>query len=1013
MLFDFSDSANVGKEYNGFILLSVDDLPDYKTKAVYLRHKVTGLEVYHILAEDKENLFAFAFRTFAKNSKGMAHIMEHSVLCGSEKYPLKEPFTTLNATCINTFLNALTYPDKTVYPAASTIRKDYFTMMDVYADAVFFPLLEHATFLQEGYRLELDDKRKLSIQGVVYNEMKGSYSSFQPVAYSKQINAMFPDCFASYESGGDPLEIPSLTYEEFLDFHKKFYAPDNCLLYLYGDIPTSKQLDFLNEKLIFRLEKKYNCTGVIKNAESTLPLIKPEIKKLQKLKKRNSVDIETIYDVAPETGASGNLVTLNYYSGKADIEKYFLSEVLFGNDSSPLSVILKESGLGDDEQCYNFGQFQEEFYTIGLWNVKKGDEEKLFELIQKSLQDIYEKGVAQVDIDSAVMGIDFNLREENRYWGPFSITLMEKVMKCWNYGLPCSKRLSPISDFEVVKKKLRSDKNYVKKLIKKYFLESKQQIRFICEPSKTFFKERAKVEKEHIKNFEKNLDKEKLKKNLDELHAYQAKLETTEETSCIPTTKISELDKKVDFPECELSFVEGADNSKVPLFVCKENTNGLFYMNVLFPFDRLDLKYYEHIPFLSGVITNLGWGGKSWDDCTQQMGCIMGDMMGRTLTGMVPDAPESISFAEKYKDYSFVNRNWLGICCKALTSMASETLEMLSEVITKMDFDDTKHFNLLLSQLRAEKKAEFVPAGRNCSIKRIRCMNNPYLALQEILWGFSQFETSMEYSKKNSKKTLETFRYIYEECRKSGGIIQITADEESLKKILPLIEKFAKAAGITKLQPGIKRSLEDFIPYIRQADKATGNFCTQVMKVSSQTGYAAALTDCSAFLTKESAAENVLSTWLNNHTLWDKIRTIGGAYGADCRVDAGSRNFIMSSYRDPSPEKTAEIFKECLKEVAESPFDPEEVEKTVVSCYGDYIYPQSAKERGNSSFESMLYGSPMFFKPAIVEKLLSVKAEDVNKAAVSLYENTKKLYRTSIFCDKSVDCCGNILKIPL
>ena len=294
-----------------------------------------------------------------------------------------------------------------------------------------------------------------------------------------------------------------------------------------------------------------------------------------------------------------------------------------------------------------------------------------------------------------------------------------------------------------------------------------------------------------------------------------------------------------------------------------------------------------------------------------------------------------------------------------------------------MDFDDTKHFNLLLSQLRAEKKAEFVPSGRNCSIKRIRCMSNPYLALQEILWGLSQVETSLEYSKKNTKKTLETFRYIYEECRKAGGIIQITADEESLKKLLPLIEHFAKAAGITKLLPAIPRSLEDYIPYIRQADKATGNFCTQVLKVSAQTGYAAAMTECSPFLTKESAAENVLSTWLNNHTLWDKIRTIGGAYGADCRIDAGSRTFIMSSYRDPSPEKTAEVFKECLKEITETPFNPEEVEKTVVSCYGDYIYPQSPKERGNSSFESMLYASPLFFKAAVVEKLLSVKAEDV------------------------------------
>ena len=170
-MFDFTSKTNIGKTYNGFILLSIDDLCDYNAKGVFLRHKKTGLEVYHIIKDDKENLFAFAFRTLSKDSKGAAHIMEHSTLCGSEKYPLKEPFSTLASTSLNTFLNAFTYPDKTVYPGASVVQSDYFNMMDVYADAVFFPKLDHATFLQEGHRLELDEKDSLSIQGVVYNEM--------------------------------------------------------------------------------------------------------------------------------------------------------------------------------------------------------------------------------------------------------------------------------------------------------------------------------------------------------------------------------------------------------------------------------------------------------------------------------------------------------------------------------------------------------------------------------------------------------------------------------------------------------------------------------------------------------------------------------------------------------------------------------------------------------------------------------------------------------------------------
>lgn len=1027
-MFNFTDSANIGQAYKDFVLLNIDDLPDYKATGVYLRHKITGLEVYHIIKDDKENLFAYAFRTLDKTSRGVAHIMEHSVLCGSEKYPLKEPFITLASTSLNTFLNALTYPDKTVYPGASVVRADYFNMMDVYGDAVFFPKLDHATFIQEGHRLEMDEKGKLSIQGVVYNEMKGNYSSFQPIAFSDLISAMFPDSYPAFDSGGDPLHIPELTYEEFLDFHQKFYSPDNCLVFLYGNIPTEEQLDFIDQRFIGRLIKKYDCRegGAIADIDVTSkkPVIKPEIQELQKLNfLQESTSIKTY---APETGSTGSLVTLNWYSGIADMEKYFLSEALCGNDSSPLARALKDSKLGDDVQFQSFGQFKEEFYTAGLWGVKKGDEEKVFRLVEKTIKDIYEKGVSQDDIDSAVMGIDFALREVNRYWGPFSIQIMEKALKGWCNGDTCSSQLTPITSFERVKKALREDPDYTKKLIKKYFLDGEGggpegknvMVKFVSEPSDKYFKEREEAEKALITKLEKNLDREQLKKELDELHAYQQHIETAEETSCIPTTKISELDRRIDIPQTNLEFVKGADGSDVPLFISKEETNGIFYIDVLFPFDNLPPQYLQYLPFLSDVITNLGWNGKGWDKCTAESSCVMGDIWGRTLCGTVSDAPDCLAEAEKYSNYNFIGRNWIGLICKALTERAEEALDMLTEIITKMDFEDHKHLETLISELKAEKKNGLISNGREYTQKRARAAWSPNLALNEIMWGVSQLHTVANYKKHDAKKLLKTFAWMYSECLKAGGIIHITADEDSLIKIRPLLEQFAQKAGITKLLPVHKYTMEELKPYIWQAEEAESEKL-QILKVPGQTGYAAAITPASQYLTKEAAAENIFASWISSHTLWDKIRTTGGAYGASCWVDNMEKAVIMTTYRDPTPEKSIEVYLQSLKELCSRPIPKEEVEKTIVSSYGNAIVPACPKDRGARSFEGMLYANPQTFKQKRVDNILEVTEEDVEKAADRFYEASVKKCSRAVFCskpditEKSDKFAGNNIKIPL
>lgn len=1006
MMFDFLNEENLGKDYKGFLLLSIDDLPDYKAKALFLRHKKTGLEVYHILADDKENTFAFAFRTVAKDSKGCAHIMEHSTLCGSEKYPLKEPFTTLAGQSLNTFLNAMTYPDKTVYPGASVVKSDYFTMMDVYADAVFFPKLDYETFIQEGHRLEMDEKGKLSIQGVVYNEMKGNYSAFMDVAIDKQIRALYPDSFPAFDSGGDPLVIPSLTYQEFLDFHQKFYNPDNCLLYLYGNIPTAEQLDYLDEHFIARLEKKYKCQGKIENVYSKTPLVKEDIKELQQL---NLIkESRVIKDYAPETGATGSVVAMNWYSGKADMEKYYLSEVLCGNDSSPLSKRLKDSKLGDDfcPIWNNFGQMQEEFFCYGLSGVKKGDEDKVFALVKKSLQEIYDEGISEEDINSAVMGIDFSLREVTRYWGPYSLVIMEKVLKGWNYGKSCCDQLFPITSFERVKEKIKADKNYTKNLIKKYFLDNDLVIKIIIEPSDKYFTERTETENKLIAALEKNLDKVQLQKDLELLHKAQQHIESAEESSCIPHTRISELDRNVDVIKTDLSFIKGSDGSELPLFINKEQTNGIFYMDIMFPFDGLEPKYYRHIPTLSNMITNMGWNGKSWDACISESACVMGDVWGRTYCSAIPDSAESKAFAAKFRDYNFIDRQWLGLTCKALTENAEKTLKLLAEIISKMSFEDNLRFESLLQEIKADRKSSVVQNGRDFAIKRARAVLSKNLALNEIMWGISQYKTVDSYKKKDIPQLLKTFKELYYACIKDGAVLHITADEESIKKILPLLEKFAKNAGLTSLKAKKDYPLEDYVSQIYKVENIKSLDSFESIKVDSQTGYAAVISPGSGYLSKEAAAENIFSAWLNTHTLWDKIRTTGGAYGANAWNDSIEKYFGMCTYRDPSPLQSIKVYLESLKELSSYDFDPNDIEKTIVSVYGNAICPAAPKDRGEKGFWGMLFANPHDLRLKLIENLLELKPEDVKDAALRICNQTEKMCKKAVFCDKSLSTEG-------
>ena len=456
------------KEYKGFEIISQDDIPDCSSKGIYLRHKKTGLEVFHLLNEDTENLCGFCFRTPPESSNGIAHILEHSVLCGSEKFPLRDPFINLENQSLKTYLNALTGPINTMYPVSSVIEEDYFNLVSVYADSVFFPNLKKEAFMQEAYHLEKDDEGNYSIQGVVYNEMKGVYSSFDSISYKAVISSILKGTPFDKDSGGDPQEIPDLTYEQYLAFHKKFYRPDNCLVFLYGNIPTEKQLDFLQEFLINRLEQRSKLYPKLTETPlETIQKMTPVI--FDKPIREDSYGPNIMVKDKDENPS----VYFTWRLPPADnleksIEQRLISEILVQNDGSPLTKAIINSGLITDVSPYNGinGGTVFSSFTIGMDGVKKSNVSKLQKLILKTINNLVKKGINQDDIDCAVMDLEISTKEVRRSAGPFSLTLLRRALKGWTVGRSPSQELLIQDAFDSVKAKINANPDYLKSLLK-------------------------------------------------------------------------------------------------------------------------------------------------------------------------------------------------------------------------------------------------------------------------------------------------------------------------------------------------------------------------------------------------------------------------------------------------------------------------------------------------------------------------------------------------------------------
>lgn len=1047
--------------HGGFFKIDEKKVSDFDGVAVHLRHK-SGLEVVRMECDDKENLFAFVFRTPAMDDKGLAHIMEHSVLCGSKKYPLKEPFVNLMNESVNTFLNAMTYPDMTAYPAASTNVKDYYNLMAVYGDAVFFPTLTENAFMQEAHRLELDENGDASIQGVVYNEMKGAYSSFVSVASDVQMAAMMEGTCYAHNSGGDPLDVARITYKEFLSFHKKYYRADNCLLVLYGNEDTKKQLDFVQKEFLDRLEEKETgdrvqqgstCSyGMKDSGQETADRGENEGKDYIKEEKVSLDEMarmmrsaagkghRTVRAAGPNGDTEGAAVTMSWrvaggvslggprvgsvsrgdsqvpqgglsrdsaessnggsekpYTLRDIVSSSFLMQLLIGHDASPMNKALNESALGDRLYCGINSSTSDYMLYFGLGGVDEGNEEKVKCLIEETLQKVKQTGFTADDIDAAILAIDFAMREKMRLDGPFSLVWMEKVASAWVYGGKPLEILGRREAFDAFLKeanlqRARDERDakaasiFCVSLMDKMLIQNKDSAYVVVTPKESYMEDRNKKEKELTRAQLEKADKDALKKRLGELHAFQEHKETAQETSCIPSLGIDDLSSDIEAIKTDVSSVGG-----IPIITSCAPSNGIVYMRMLLPIDALQVEDLPYLNLLSTAAFATGAGGKKWDEVLRELTLCTGGIAATPMTSTVYDSVSSKAYFESVKQYRFIGRDWMSFAFKTPIEEVQRALALFTSYLPRLDFADEDRLKTLIAQEYDDIRSSIIPCGSRMAAMRSRCRLSHEAALDEVWNGLAQLFTMRRI---NSTPVLDTGRHlalIMQKMLDSGTLIHVTADEKSMQKVLGLLNGAnSPIANFRPLAP--RREADDAMLYGLtllpgeggDALDAKGYGKSVAYKIKSQVGFAAVCYQADKVDYVSDASAQALCRYLGSNTLWEAIRTKGGAYGANAGLNSRNSVVTLSTYRDPKPYRSLDVLKECIASLAQKHFSREEVEHLITGCYSNFVEPMSPYQYGAEGLLKALYGITNEDRKQSVQALLELNDEKLHNEAVCL-----------------------------
>jgi presequence protease len=926
-------------EANGF---SVDEL---KVHGVWAKHQKSGAEVFHVYNDDSENLFSFNFVTPPSDSTGAAHILEHSVLCGSASYPLKDAFMVLAQGSLQTFLNAITYPDKTLYPASSVNEHDYFNLMSVYGDAVFRPLLSEWTFMQEGHHLFFNPVGKLEISGVVYNEMMGAYSSLDSYAGFWSVKSILPGTPYEFDSGGDPECIPDLSWQDLKDFHRAWYSPANCRIFLAGNIPTEKQLAFLNDKFFSSLPA----------GNKNVPI--PKTERWQSPRS---------YRVPCPAGSEQKpTVLLSWLCGDVNdtvetLALSALSEILLGHDGSPLTRAIIESALGEDlSPVSGFEkELRETSFCAGVRGLNCEDPglpveeaaKKVESFIIGELERLEKEGIPKEEIEAALLGMEFSIREIRRSGGPFSLVWMSRSLRAWLHGgSPWDSLLfaTPLSE---LKQRIKEDNRYFEKMIRRYLLDNTHRAFIIIEPKENFLEEKEAALSARLEETEMAMsrgEKKAIRSKMAELKKAQEKEDGQEVLAAIPHLSRSDLSAEIEVVKREYADVSGAPALFHPIF-----TNGISYADLAFPLDLLHPEDYLWFPFFARTVVSMGLPGMDYGEVSGLLARTTGGFHAMLHTS--PQAPGSgREETLPTGNLDLRNRDWIIFRLKALDEKIAASLDLALRLITEADFSDLKRIRDLVLEMKNDLDSSLAPSGHLFAsgfssrlFSRSRLIDELWCGLDQIL--FVHKLSSMDVSEISAK-----LKAIQAALTGAGVLINLTAAKPDLAA--GEIGRLFGSFGPPRPRSSESENRENF--YLLSKIKAAQDKAYVFASPSIQVGFAAMSLKASPFGSPHQAAELVFSHLLSTGALWEDIRMKGGAYGAFARVDHLESFFSFLTYRDPNPLRSLDAFGSIIKtrNYLRS-IGRQNIDKAVIGTYSHETCPHTPAEKGLADFLRFLSG---------------------------------------------------------
>ena len=927
-------------------LVTKQDIPDIHSMGYLLKHKKSGARVMVLENDDENKVFNIAFRTPPADSTGVAHILEHSVLCGSKKFPLKDPFVELVKGSLNTFLNAMTYPDKTMYPVASCNDQDFKNLMHVYLDAVFFPNIyeKEEIFCQEGWHYELEDvDSPLTLNGVVYNEMKGAFSSPEDVLDREVFNSLFPDTPYGVESGGDPKCIPDLKYSEFLSFHSRYYHPSNSYIYLYGNMDAAERLNWMDEEYL----SKYDAmpvTSVIARQEP--------FDKMKEL-----VMEYPITEKEPEE--QNSYLAYNVVTGDSlDVERCTAFEVLdytlLSAPGAPVKQALLDAGMGKDIMgSYEDGIYQP-FFSIVAKNADPANKEKFVQLIQDTLGEIAEKGIDKKAIAAGINYMEFRFREADFSSFPKGLMYGIDVFDSWLYD---DKKpfdyLKRLDIFASLKEKAKT--RYFEELIEEYLLSNTHASIVVVNPKRGLAAKREKELEYKLAAYKDSLtleEKERLAAETKHLKEYQDEPETEEALRTIPLLTRKDISK------------EGAKLYNTPKQVGDTlvlyhdlYTNGIGYLDLLFDTKAVPESLIPYLGILKSVLGYVDTEHYTYSQLFNEINARSGGI----LFGL-----QVFGNAEKPQD----NKHMAGVKAKALYEDIPFVFEMIREILCTSKFEDDKRLYEILAKMKSRMQMSMASAGHSTAVARALSYFSENAYFQEKTTGIDfykfldELETNFQEKKEDLKEKLkELMVYVF---RPENLTVSYTADQKGCRGLEEEVQKLKAVLCTKEIMPG------SFAPVLEVKNEG--------FQTSGQVQYVAAAGNFREVGYSYTGALRILKVMLSYEYLWTNIRVKGGAYGCMSSFRRNGDGFLVS-YRDPNLVKTLEVFRKTGEFIRSFDADEREMTKYIIGTISEMDVPMTPSGKGNLSLNAWFSKVTEEDMAKERQEILEAQPEDIRKLA--------------------------------